>query len=110
MDRKEYGILWNKIIRFVDDFRRNPSEDKLKEPVEFTNDVASAFYAGVVVELANEQNMAVPQWVFQKKYYLSEPAFLTELRGEYKIFVALETPLAFKVRNIFVGADTLFRC
>ena len=110
MDRKEYGIFWNKIIRFVDDFRRNPSENKLKESVVFTNDVAGAFYAGVVEELAKEQNMAVPQWVFQKKYYLYEPTFLTELKGEYRIFVALETPLAFKVRNIFVGADTLFRC
>ena len=110
MNRDEYRILWNEIIRFVDDFRRNPSHDKLKERNDAMNDIANAFYAGVVEELAREQNMCAPQWVFQKKYYLPEPVFLGGLKGEYRIFVLLETPLAFKVRNIFVGDNVLDRC
>ena len=110
MNRDEYRILWNDIVRFIDDFRRNPKVDKLKEKSGYTNDIANAFYAGVVEELAKEQNMVIPQWVFSKKYYLKEPAFLTDLKGEVKIFIMLETPLAFKTRNIFVGSDTLCRC
>ena len=109
MNRDEYRIFWNKIIRFVDDFRRDPSHDKLLEENDYKNDIANAFYAGVVEELAKEQNMSIPQWVFQNKYYLPEPVFLGGLKGEYRIFIIIETPLAFKIRNIFVGDNVLDR-
>jgi hypothetical protein len=110
MNRDEYRILWNEIIGFVDDFRRNPSLDKLIERNHYTNETANAFYAGVVEKLADEQNMTVPEWVFQEKYYLPEPVFLGGLKGEYRIYIMLETPLAFKIRNIFVGENILYRC
>ena len=111
MNREEYRVLWNDIVRFVDDFRRNPSFDKVREGRSYTNDIANAFYAGVVEELAKEQNMRIPQWVFHEKYYLPEPVFLGEFKGgEYRILILLETPLAFKIRNIFVGDNILDRC
>jgi len=110
MNRDEYRILWNEIIRFVDDFRRNPSFDKLKIEASYTNNIANAFYAGVVEELAKEHNMKAPKWALCKKYYLSEPVFLGGFKSEYRILIMIETPLAFKVRNIFVGENILHRC
>ena len=57
MDRNEYRIIWNVVIRFVDDFRRNPNM-KIKKPM-FDSDVANAFYAGVVEYITNEQNVII---------------------------------------------------
>ena len=110
MNRDEYRILWNEIISFVDEFRRNPSIDKLRDEPSYTNDIANAFYAGVVEELAKEQKLYVPQWAFNKKYYLPEPVFMGGWKGEYRILLMLETPLAFQIRNIFIGNNTFERC
>ena len=109
MTKEEYKSFWNKIIYFVDDFRREPVEDKLRE-VNIENQMAAAFYAAVVEVLAKEKKMPVPKWVYHEKYYLKEPAFPGPLKGEYRILMMLETPLAFKTRNIFVGANILSRC
>jgi len=49
-------------------------------------------------------------WVFSSKYYLQNPVFLGGLKGEYRILIMLETPLSFKSRNIFIGANTFDRC
>ena len=110
MNREEYRILWNDIVRFVDDFHRNPSFDKLRKERSYNNIIANAFYAGVVEELAKKHNISIPQWVYKKKYFLPEPVFLGEFKGEYRILILLETPLAFKMRNIFAGDNILDRC
>ena len=110
MNPNEYRILWNEVIRFVDDFRRNPNLEKIQKPPTYSNNVAQAFYAGVVEELTKEQNMNTPMWVFSPKYYLQNPVFLGGLKGIYRIFIMLETPLSFKARNIFIGANTFDRC
>jgi hypothetical protein len=109
MDKEERKKFWNEIIWFVDDFRRTPMEEKLKE-IRTSNEEINAFYAAVVEELAKEHNMAVPKWVFHKSYYLKEPFFLSELNGDYRLIAILEAPMSFKTHNIFIGANTFDRC
>ena len=109
MNRDDYKKLWDKVIHFVDEFRRNPKPESLQE-VNDLSTIEGAFYAGVVEFLAKEHNIPVPEWVFDKKYYLSEPLFPNGLKGDSRIYTALESPLAFKTRNIYIGANTFNRC
>ena len=109
MDSTERLIFWNKIIRFVDDFRRDPTKEKMQE-VDMGHPDANAFFAGVVEKLSQEQSIEPPVWIFKKKYYLQEPFFMGELKGISRILTILETPLAFKTRNIYIGANTFDRC
>jgi len=109
MDRNEYRIIWNVVIRFVDDFRRNTNM-RIKKPM-FDSDIANAFYAGVVEYISNEQNVQAPKWVYNKEYYLSIPFFAGGFKSlEYRILTMIETPVEFKTRNIFLGENTFSRC
>ena len=105
----EYELFWRKIITFVDDFRRQPEPQFLVENEELTT-FEGAFYAALVEELAKEFEIAIPNWVYKKKYYLDEPVFPNGLKGDSRIYVALEAPLAFKIRNIYIGKNTFYRC
>jgi len=105
----EYREIWNGIIYFVDEFRRNPSK-KIKKP-PYRSVLANSFYAGVVEFLTREQNVKPPLWVFDKKYYLKNPWFPDNIKnGKYRIMLMIESPLEFKTRNIFIGENTFSRC
>ena len=109
MSIDEYRVLWNEIIRFVDDFRRNPNT-KIKKPW-FESDIANAYYAGVVELVTKEQNVRTPKWVYRKIFYLKNPYFAGRGNSfEYRILTMIESPLEFKTRNIFIGENTFSRC
>ena len=108
MNKERYRIIWNEIIRFIDDFRLNPLPEKLKYN-KYQDKIEGTFYAGVVEMLAKEQGLKIPSWVYNKKYYLSEPVFMGGFKGEYRILIMIETPLIFKIRNIFIGKNTFDR-
>ena len=109
MNREEYKKLWRMIVSFLDDFRRNPNPESLQE-IDSLGIIEGAFYAGLVEEMAKEQNFSVPDWVYKDIYYLSEPLFFNGLTGDSRIITALESPLSFKTRNIFIGSNTFCRC
>jgi len=106
---KEYEQFWRKIISFVDNFRRQPDPLFLVENEELSS-FEGAFYAAVVEELAKEFEISIPRWVYKKKYYLNEPVFPNGLKGDSRIYAALDAPLAFKTRNIYIGRNTFLRC
>ena len=108
MNKERYRVIWNENIRFIDDFRQNPLPEKLKFN-KYQDNTEGAFYAGVVEMLAKEQDFKTPSWVYNKKYYLTEPVFMGGFKGEYRILIMIETPLIFKIRNIFIGKDTFER-
>ena len=109
MNKEESKKLWRMIVNFLDDFRRNPNPESLQE-IDSLGIIEGAFYAGLVEEMAKEQKFSVPAWVYKENYYLSEPLFFNGLYGDSRIITALESPLSFKTRNIFIGADTFSRC
>jgi len=105
----EYREIWNGIIFFVDEFRRNPNKKINKPP--YRTITANAFYAGVVEFLTREQNIKPPMWIFNKKYYLKNPWFPDNIKNrKYRIMLMIESPLEFKTRNIFIGENTFSRC
>lgn len=97
---------------FLDDFYREPTLDRLEEPEKHVN-VDQFYYcdvAAIAHKLANDYNLAVPEWTFKPEYILKEPyyEFNTE-NPEYMEYLKKVCPLEFKMRNIFVDTDSLKR-
>ena len=107
---QDWNIFWYALGNFLDDFKRNPLEEKISEPPEFISLEINAFLAGVAEQLSHQYQLTVPLWVYRKEYRLKEPFFPSGLKGDYRIFVLKESPVAFKARNIFVDSDVLSRC
>ena len=109
MSCDEYRILWWDVVRYVDMFRSNPLIN-IEEP-QYESAEYNAYFAGLVEFLTKEQKIDTPDWVYNKKYYLSYPIFPTNIKNTlFRVITAIETPLEFKSRNIFIGANTFDRC
>ena len=109
MTVEEYRELWWDVVNFVDEFRRNPKMDVHSSV--YNSAECNAYYAGLVEFLTKEQGVETPDWVFEKKYYLSDPLFPTKIKNTvFRMITIIETPLEFKTRNIYIGENTFFRC
>ena len=73
--------------------------------------ITNAYYAGLVEFLSNEQGVQPPLWVYKKNFYLKNPFFPSGFKNyEYRLLTMIETPIEFKIRNIFLGENTFSRC
>ena len=82
----------------------------LKEKPNYNNDVPieiQAFIAASVDYLYDETKK--PKWIRDTKYILAAPFFPSALKGEIRAVMLIESPVEFKVRNIYVMADVLKR-
>lgn len=101
---------------FLDKFYSSAPEEKflmlLEEPETYPSipNWIYAYLAGMVHKLSNDFTLAVPEWVFKDKYYLSEPYFSDNASNDHlKIYLMYTSPSEFKHRNIFTSEDTLKR-
>ena len=62
----------------------------------------------MVEELCYRYGIDVPEWVNDEDYFLSEPYFVGGLES-IKPFLLIESPLSFRIRNIFVSSNVLER-
>lgn len=111
-DRENFGIFF---AEFLDEFYRVGSKQKLlmvmDEPEEHSNISAGkyAYISGVVEKLCREHNLSFPNWIFKNKYFLSNPYFSLNAKGMLKLILLLESPIEFRIRNVFVSSNTLTR-
>ena len=101
------------IADFIDEFNRSEIEKKRKLvekfPFENVKDKKYAAYiAAAVEELCYTNNIEIPDWVFDKQYWLKEPFFVGGLES-LKAFLIVESPVSFRRRNIFVSENVLKR-
>ena len=69
-----------------------------------------AFAAATAHKLANDYNLNVPPWVFDKNYYLTEnPFFGCDAKGDLRLLFMYKSPTEFKHRNLFVDENVLKR-
>jgi hypothetical protein len=92
----------------VDEFRRglDPKLLLLPPPAALPLELR-ALLAGIVVTLADEVQMAAPNWT-RKRWTLPRPWFVSGSES-LKAMALLESPLAFRRYNIFVTSNFLSR-
>lgn len=79
------------------------------EPALLANDAeANAYYAAIAEHLALQNRLSVPAWALGSRRFLAKPFFPAGLES-LKSTLLVESPVAFRRRMIFVGADPLSR-
>jgi hypothetical protein len=99
---------------FLDGFYENPSAERLSEEPQILesrlqdNRYADAYLAAVAEYLAEKFDLPLPLWATKPERICREPQFAMKT-PEGRIFLLMESPAAFRSRNIFVSADALSR-
>lgn len=99
---------------FLDAFYRAPSAEAFREPpLELAGRhpqgaLYDAFLAAVAEDLGRRHGLALPAWVFAPNRYLACPYFAIEAPS-FRATLLLESPAAFRARNLFVTANALSR-
>ena len=100
---------WWKIalMDFVDDFRRHKSNAAIAEPFELGDEEKDAVFAGVIETLCDEVGLEIPPWLDEIPNP-RRPVFLSRMENLKAIAIA-ESPVRFRLRNVFVHDNFLFR-
>jgi hypothetical protein len=99
---------------FLDGFYEKPEADKLAlEPLPLKIELndsgyADAYLAATAEHLSRQFALPIPSWTEDHIRFLKEPVFAFKTT-EGQMFLIVESPTAFRRRNIFVSADALTR-
>jgi hypothetical protein len=105
---------WLAIGHFLDDWRRTGPADRLRLASEPPAAVTgpdlrwAALLAAAVECLCAQDGLPFPSWTSRPEYRLSEPWFLYA-GSRLRAWQLVDTPAAFKARNIFGGDRILDR-
>lgn len=80
----------------------------VEEPPLLADPVRNAIFAAVAETLALRFQLAVPAWVSGESRYLKKPWYAGNLE-RIKPILLVESPSAFRIRNLFVSANALDR-
>lgn len=106
-----YGVA---LGDFLDAFYRQPTADKLREePCRLANfhtngAIYDALLAATVEHLARLFEMPIPRWCMMEERRLEKPFFAMP-SPSFRATLLLESPPAFRSRNLFVTANALER-
>lgn len=103
------------LANFLDGFYAMPNPDALlPEPALLgprfgeTGKVQDAYLAAVAEELARRHGLPQPGWTIGEERQLRRPWFATPLAA-LRAVLLLESPPAFRARNLFVSENALSR-
>ncbi|MEX0777652.1 MAG: hypothetical protein WD042_18250 [Phycisphaeraceae bacterium] len=106
MDRQ--GEYWRvALMDFVDDFRRHGDPATIAEPFAPGEPRFDALLASVIEQLCKELRRPIPSWV--EAVPASPRAWFVSGFESLKAIALVESPLSFRMRNIFVHANFLSR-
>ena len=110
-ERTLAGQPFDPLLReFLDEFYTHPDQREAmiaKEP-QLIEPLPDAYLAAVAEHLAEYWRLSCPDWVNDNRRFLHRPFFAGGLEG-LKATLLVESPVAFRRRMIFVGADVLSR-
>ena len=92
---------------FVDEFRRRRDLAMIAEEFELTDDKMDALLTSTVERLCDELKIEIPVWT-KKIPPCREPFFVSGVEN-LKAISIVQSPVRFKMRNIFVTESFLFR-
>jgi hypothetical protein len=99
---------------FLDEFQMQPDASRLTaEPARLVSVLGDgerydAFLAATAETLAATHGFEAPMWVWQETRKLHRPWFALPWKG-LRAILLLESPAAFRSRNLFVSANALSR-
>ena len=99
---------------FLDGFYEQPESSKLTdEPVRLRDTLhdenyADSYLAALAEHLARQFGFSIPAWSQNPEKTLKKPIFAFNTY-EGRMFLLVESPTAFRSRNIFISADALTR-
>lgn len=103
------------LANFLDAFYAAPSAAALSEPPALlapsdpvTGAIRDAYLAATAEELARRLNVPSPEWVQGEDRRLHRPWFASPL-SSLRAVLLLESPAAFRSRNLFVSDNALSR-
>jgi len=71
-----------------------------------------SYVSAVAHHLSHNKGIDISErekWFNNKKYVLSEPYFPCGLRGDIQIILLAESPVEFRIKNLFVSSNALAR-
>lgn len=68
-----------------------------------------AYIVAMTHKLLNDRKLLVPSWIEKREYCLDKPYFWIKTEGKMKLYLLMESPLEFKIRNLFVSSNVLER-
>jgi len=87
-----------------------PDSEISVEDEFFTISEMRASIASMAHHLAVENNLPVPEWVFDKKYFLPEPIFQFHTENpDYQEYLKKKVFPEYRMRNLFYDDNTLVR-
>lgn len=113
-EKADFDILFGDFLDYFYSPRRTDEEryNLIKdEPVRYDNISRKdyAFLAATAHSLALEYGLKVPDWVADEFYFLEDPYFALDAKGDLRIVLLLESPPCFRIRNLFVSENVLSR-
>lgn len=103
------------LANFLDQFYSGPNADALRDAPVFLaphfgelGQVQDAYLAAVAEELARNHDLPIPQWTANDARELHRPWFASPLAA-LRAVLLLESPPAFRSRNLFVSENALAR-
>ncbi|SFH07455.1 hypothetical protein SAMN05660649_03767 [Desulfotomaculum arcticum] len=102
---------------FLDAFYNSKSTSKYRknaikeEPVHYEEipQYLYAFVAATAHKLAEDYNLEIPNWTLKDIYCLKYPYFAMNAKGNLRLYLLVESPPAFKFRNLYVPENCLSR-
>lgn len=76
----------------------------LRDKPEWIDKKTNAYLAAMAEHLCLKMRMRPPEWVYIEKYFLKRPYFVGGLES-LKAILIVQSPVAFRRRNIFVTSD-----
>jgi len=103
------------LANFLDEFYRSPNAHALADEPQLLRprfgeqgQVQDAYLAATAEELCREWQLPVPEWTASADRALHRPWFASPL-ASLRAVLLVESPAAFRARNLFVSANALTR-
>ena len=103
------------LANFLDEFYASPDAEALADPPVLlasesgrSGSVQDAYLAATAEELARAHHFPIPAWTVGEARQLHQPWFASPLAA-LRAILLLESPAAFRSRNLFISENALNR-
>ncbi len=100
---------------FLDEFYHRPAQEalttepaRLREALPEMGEIYDAYLAATAEALAYQADLNTPSWAYEESRKLRHPWFALTL-ASLRAVLLLESPAAFRSRNLFVSENALSR-